>query len=102
MRTDETLREVVIAKAKAALGEPEVAAVECGFIYRWRLERGPTDFSVFVTIDSPEHPDIAHVMVSDSPRYQQDLIVSTIVQTPEQADILFSQILDQWHRPQPL
>ncbi|HYE61354.1 MAG TPA: hypothetical protein VD997_05105 [Phycisphaerales bacterium] len=49
-----------------ALGPPTEIPVDNGTIYRWKLPRkGTHDVNVYITIDAPELPDIAHIMISD-------------------------------------
>lgn len=93
-----TFREDTLSKMRAAFGEPEVAPVRDGDLYRWTLTR-PDDLNLYVTLDSPEHTDLAHIMVSDSTKYQDKPLVSTIVYTLDEVDRLISRIQEQWKRP---
>lgn len=93
-----TFREHALLKMKAAFGEPEVARVRDGDLYRWTLTR-PNDLNLYVTLDSPEHTDLAHIMVSDSTEYQDKPLVSTIVYSLDEVDQLISRIQEQWKHP---
>jgi hypothetical protein len=49
-----------------ALGEPSHIPVQNGTIYRWALPRkGRNNVHIYITIDAPELPNMAHIMVSD-------------------------------------
>jgi hypothetical protein len=62
----ESFRAKALAAFTRLLGEPAAIAVENGTIYRWRRRRkGFHDVNVYITIDAPELPDFAHVMISD-------------------------------------
>ncbi len=93
---EKTFREQVIERLIAALGKPEVARVEAGNLYRWTLNRGPATISMFVTIDSPEHPHIAHIIVSDGSAYQSQPVITSTVHTLEETDAIIAGILKQW------
>jgi hypothetical protein len=51
---------------------------------------------MFVTIDSPELSDIAHVMISDSLHHQVEPVAAVSVRTLEEADALLARIVKQW------
>ena len=93
-----TLREQVFDMMRTAFGEPEVAPVESGNLYRWTLRR-QFDLNIYITMDSPEHSDLAHILVSDSTQYQSAPVVSTVVYSVEEAHALIKRILEQWRRP---
>jgi hypothetical protein len=96
MTQHKTFREQVIDKFIAAFGEPEVAKFTPGKIYRWCLLRGPYAMSMFITIDSPEFPDMAHVLISDGALHQAEPLVTASVYTLADADLLIERIRKQW------
>lgn len=95
-----SLRSQIYARMQAALGIPEISHVSAGDIYRWTLPRH-YDLTLYVTMDSPEHPDLAHIMLSDGPRYQDKPVVSFLVYSLQEADALIVRILEQWKRTVP-
>jgi hypothetical protein len=92
---DKTIRQQIFERMKAGLGVPEVAKVRAGELYRWSLVR-PDDLTLYVTMDSPERDDFAHVMLSDGTKYQANAIESLMLYTTEEADMLVARILRQW------
>jgi hypothetical protein len=96
MESGRTYRDKVIAMLIDAFGEPEVSSVQSGNIYRWTLHRGPYGISMFITIDSPEYEDIAHVMISDAAHHQVEPVVSVTTTTIEEAKALIGRIVGQW------
>lgn len=95
--TTESIRHQIFEMLKAALGEPEVSTVRSGKLYRWTLTRH-NDVNMYITMDSPEREDLAHIMISDSEKRQSKPIESTIVYTLDQAEKLIQHILSQWRR----
>ena len=91
-----SFRQKVIDKFIAALGEPETATVSSGTLYRWVLQRGPYAMSMFITIDSPEFPEMAHVLISDGVAHAGEPLVAVSVYTLDDADVLLKRIIDQW------
>jgi hypothetical protein len=96
MEPSGSFREQVVKKFFAAFGDAEVVTVESGNLYRWTLRRGPYSVSMFVTLDSPEREDIAHVMISDSAHQQVEPVVAVTVYTLNEADALIDRIIKQW------
>lgn len=96
-----SIRDQIIAIFCEALGEPEISETNRGSMYYWTLKRGRYEVSMYVTIDSPEWPDMAHVLVSDSQQFQTDPVVSITVYTIEEARELVKRILKQWKQPAP-
>jgi hypothetical protein len=96
MTEQKTFRQQVIDKFIAAFGEPEVAVFTPGKIYRWCLLRGPHAMSMFITIDSPEFPEMAHVLISDGAWHQAEPLVAASVHTLADADLLIERIRKQW------
>ena len=61
-----SFRELALKAFTEVLGEPKRVPIDTGTIFRWQLPRkGSQDVHVYITIDAPELPDFAHVMVSD-------------------------------------
>lgn len=78
----------------AAFGDPLVLRVKEGEIYRWVLKR-PHGVDVYVTLDAPEMPHLAHLMVSD-PRAKINPIQSIMIRTRGELDAVIAQIRKQW------
>ena len=91
-----SLRDQVIEKFVATLGKPEITEVKLGQIYRWTLDRGGRYMNVYVTVDSPEFPHLAHIMVSDGASHQVNPIETFTVFTHDEADTLLERIVRQW------
>jgi hypothetical protein len=70
MEIPKVFREQVIDLFYEAFGEAEVSIIKAGKLYRWSLPRGPYSIGMFITIDSPEYTDIAHIMISDADSHQ--------------------------------
>ena len=94
-----SIRSLMYAKMRAAFGEPEVANVACGELYRWTLVRSPYGLNMYITWDSPERDDLAHITVSDDTNNQPQPLVSTIVYTRAEADALVQRLRRQWKHP---
>lgn len=95
MPDEQHFRPTVFERMRAALGEPEVSKVRDGEVYRWTLRRR-MDLNSYVTLDSPEHHNLAHIMLSDGSRYQSKPILSVVIFTLEEADKLIRRIVMQW------
>ncbi|HYE61345.1 MAG TPA: hypothetical protein VD997_05060 [Phycisphaerales bacterium] len=62
-------REIVLARLRKELGEPTRTVLETGTVYRWSVRcKGQADVSIYITLDSPELPDYAHLFISDPGR----------------------------------
>ncbi len=97
MPEPKTLREQVIEKFIAAFGEPEVASFTPGKIYRWFLRRdSPYAMAMYLTIDSPEFPDMAHVLISDGAAHQAEPLTTASMYTLADADLLIERLIRQW------
>lgn len=58
------LREYAARAFTEAFGEPEQHMTADGILFRWRL--GSADGqTIRITIDSPEFPTMAHILISD-------------------------------------
>ena len=62
--------------------------------YRWVLPRRQ-GLSVYLTLDSPERTDIAHLLVSD-PRQQVEPVASITMRTLAEVDAAIETIERQW------
>jgi hypothetical protein len=75
-----TFRERALQAFTKLLGEPKHVPVDSGTIYRWRLPRkGRHNVNVYITIDAPELPEFAHVMVSDPSATQGEPVRSFMI-----------------------
>jgi hypothetical protein len=95
MGTHTPFREVARQILVGAFGEPTAVPVDSGRLYRWVLER-PYGLSVYVTLDSPEMPDLGHVMISDPASTAVDPIASMTVRTATEVESLVDRIRLQW------
>jgi hypothetical protein len=85
----------VVARLTAAFGLPrEIPAGEGMLFYRWLLRRADGD-SIYLTVDSPERTDIAHVLVSD-PRQEIDPVASLTIRTMPEVEATIEKITAQW------
>lgn len=74
-----SFREKGLEYFRRHLGEPANIPVDNGTLYRWRLPRlGHPGLHFYVTIDAPELPQLAHIMVSD-PAPDSDLPVRSFL-----------------------
>lgn len=100
-RADLPFREQVVAKFTEMLGQAHVARVREGELYRWTLPRGTDHIAIFVTIDSPELPMIAHIMVSDGDDPVEPISTLT-VRTMAEAEAVLQRIIEQWNKTRPV
>jgi hypothetical protein len=84
MDKSQPFRERALAFFKEHLGEPTAIPAEPGFMYRWVLHRKlrPT-LNVYITLDSPELLDLAHVMIGDPAVSGEDAIQSFVMRKEE-------------------
>jgi hypothetical protein len=93
---DPPFRERARMHLVEAFGEPEVLQTSNGPLYRWVLRRKHgVDAHVYVTLDSPEMPDIAHVLVSDPAARTIEKITSRTMRTMEEVDALIKTIRNE-------
>lgn len=87
-------REVAKEHFVRAFGEPQHLPTEAGDLYRWVIPIPGTlhTANVYVTIDSPEMPDIAHVLISDPAAGAVEPISSIITRSLEDVDRLIERI----------
>jgi hypothetical protein len=80
MCTPRPFREEALELFQRAFGRPAVIPSPEGNLYRWKLERraGP-HVAIYVTLDSPEQPDLAHIMISHPGH--PDPIMSIVLKT---------------------
>ena len=89
-------REQAFLSLKQFLGEPEILPATGGFLYRWLLER-PNGLSMYVTLDSPELPEVAHLIISDPQSKQAvDPVLSKTMRTLEEVEVVALELLKQW------
>jgi hypothetical protein len=93
--SDPKLRDKALEKLVAAFGEPERIPVRGGTIYRWTLER-QYGLHMYVTLDSPERPDLAHLIVSDPKSTAADPVVSIAMWTLPEVDAVIARLRKQW------
>jgi hypothetical protein len=78
----------------AAFGEAREVQVENGYLYRWVFHR-PDKSTVYITLDSPELPDLAHVMISDPAASAIAPITSVIMRTLPEVEAAIESIRTQ-------
>lgn len=88
-------REWAQRQLRGALGEPETLRSEAGEVYRWTLRR-PRREPLYVTLNSPEMPELAHVIVSDPEMLVQDPIRSKIARTEPELLVTLRDIREAW------
>jgi hypothetical protein len=59
-----SLRDYAAEVFTDAFGEPERFRTVDGTLYRW-VAKG-ADRTIRITLDSPEFPDVAHILISDT------------------------------------
>jgi hypothetical protein len=59
-----TFRDQVVERFIAEFGEPQTVQTVDGAVYRWVLKTNRDDV-IRLTIDAPEFPSMAHLLVSD-------------------------------------
>jgi hypothetical protein len=90
-----SFRDRALALLDDAFGRPRVIPVDEGLaFYRWILQR-PRGMSIYLTLDSPERPDIAHLLVSD-PKQVLEPVASITMRTEEEVRIAIELIRKQW------
>jgi hypothetical protein len=96
MKPRKTVRAHVIEMFRAAFGEPEVTTVKSGDIFRWTLSRGRKAMPMFITVDSPEFPHLAHILISDGSAHQVEPVVALRMYTRGEAEAVIRGITRQW------
>ncbi|HYE60438.1 MAG TPA: hypothetical protein VD997_00455 [Phycisphaerales bacterium] len=75
------------------LGEPVHIQVKEGTIFRWTIRRRDNmDLAIYITLDSPEMPDIAHVMISDPGCIDAEPIKSYTLRTEDEFAMALGEI----------
>jgi hypothetical protein len=88
-----SFRDKAAAFFLRALGEPTRISVESGTIYRWVIPRkGGHDVNVYITLDSPELPDYAHIMISDPAAKDDQPVKSLMMRREEEFDRVLAEI----------
>ena len=95
MTDQQAFRQQALERLMGALGEPEVIKVSGGEMYRWVLKR-PHNLHMYLTLDSPELPDIAHLIVSDPRSRAADPVVSLTMRTLPEVDAVVKKVIEQW------
>jgi hypothetical protein len=84
----------------AAFGAPQRLETESGPLYRWVLRRARgADAHVYITLDSPELPDLAHVLISDPGAKTINPITALTIRTMPEADRLVALVKQQVESP---
>ena len=92
------LRDSVREAFEKRFGPPQILDVSSGKIFRWVLQRA-NSMHLYVTLDSPELPDVAHIMISDPSSKAVDPISNRTLSTIEEAEQLIELIEEQWKNP---
>jgi hypothetical protein len=90
-------REWAARQLRSALGEPEVLATTVGDVYRWTLRREGKE-PLYVTLNSPELPELAHVIYTDPEMLRADPITSRITRTEPEFLTTLHDIRECWGR----
>jgi hypothetical protein len=95
-QSDLPFRDRALTVLKEVLGEPERLPATGGVLYRWILERS-NGLSMYVTLDSPEMPELAHLIISD-PQSTQNVepVVSKTMRTIEEVEAIAQELVKQW------
>lgn len=91
-------REWAARQLRSALGEPEVLATAAGDVYRWTLRRDGRE-PMYVTLNSPELPELAHVIYTDPEMLRSDPIISRITRTEPEFLVALHDIRERWVQP---
>ena len=92
-------REQVKARMAEAFGEPVAVPLESGPLYRWVLKRADGHaMHLYITLDSPENPNIGHVLISDPSSHAVEPVQSATVRTIEELERVIAAIVEQWKR----
>ena len=79
-----TFRDQAASFFTNALGQPFAIPAPEGLMCRWKFQRqGSTDLVIYITMDSPEMPDIAHIMISDPSCKDSQPITSLVLRKVE-------------------
>src|SRR5688572_841483 len=101
MASQNTFREQIVDKFRAAFEEPEISTVDAGNIYRWTLERGFQGVCMYVSLTCPDYEDTVYVMISDSTAIQGKAVELLTIDSLDQADRMIRRINIQWQTPTP-
>ena len=97
VRGTEPFRQRALGRLVAAFGDPEVLRSEAGALYRWVLRRAHR-MDMYITLDSPEMPDMAHLIVSDPKAGGAEPVASLTMRTIEEVDAVIGKLREQWER----
>jgi hypothetical protein len=90
-----TFRERATDRFIAAFGEPAVSPTPDGPLFRWIL-KAADGTTVRLTLDSPEFPDMAHIVVSDPKAVPR--VASLSMRTLEETEAIIGQIRERLER----
>ncbi|MBC7833693.1 MAG: hypothetical protein H7Y88_01150 [Phycisphaerales bacterium] len=79
-----SFRDQVASLFTEAFGDPAILDTESGPLFRWKLGRA-NGLHVYVTLDSPEMPSLAHVIISDPGSGGVDPVQSVVMRTMAEA-----------------
>ncbi|HYE03733.1 MAG TPA: hypothetical protein VD963_10930 [Phycisphaerales bacterium] len=96
MGSIDTFRGWALRRLTEEFGEPKVLKVERDALYRWVLHRAH-GLSVYLTLDSPELPDMAHLLISDPSSQAIEPIASRSMRTKEELEAVIKLIHRQWN-----
>ena len=98
-----SFREKAISYFYKALGQPEEIPVSNGKLFRWRLPRvGENDVMIYITINSPELPNIAHIMVTDPAEDADEPIKNFVLRDLSALDAVLAYIRARSERVRPV
>jgi hypothetical protein len=92
-----SFRDQALERLTAALGPPEAIRVQGGLMYRW-VRRRKHGLDMYITLDSPEMPSLAHLIVSDPLGMTVDPVVSITMRTIAEVERVAHQLLEQARR----
>ena len=90
-----SFRDVALEHLSEAFGDPRGMRAEVGALYRWVLKR-EQGLSLYVTLDSPEMPWIAHLLISDPGDKSVDPIATITMRTLGELRMTIDLIRRQW------
>lgn len=88
-------REWAVRQLRGVFGEPETLHTEAGELYRWTLRRDGRE-PLYVSLNSPEMPELAHVICADPEMLLGDPITSRIARTEPELLVALHEIRERW------
>lgn len=89
---DLSFRDQAVSSFEDAFGPPQIVQTVDGPLFRWVL-RSSDGSHIRITIDSPEFPQIAHVLVSD--RTAAQLVTSSTLREMDEVYELIRRLRDR-------